>query len=191
MNLAANLIWMLHIAVVIFYVVAPFTSCKPLLLLHAMTGVLLFTHWYLNSDDCFLTLLECKLRGIAYTERQESFFWNLVNPIYKFESDAEVRRAVWVVSIALWLVTMAKIWNDPTIVTDTFYKAIYGPDYASDSIPAVDSVDANSPGGNTVMFNSGPMTKIVSYPDGTRGVQHQRVLLSYTKAPNVRTSILG
>jgi hypothetical protein len=179
MNLAANLIWLLHIVFVIFFVVAPFTNCKPLLLLHAMTGVLLFTHWYLNNDDCFLTLVECKLRGIQYHERQESFFWNLVNPIYKFESDADMRRAVWAISIGLWLVTVAKIWKDPTIVTDTFYKAMYGPDHASDAMPKV------------VQFNSGPVTKVVSMPDGSKAVQQQRVLLSYTAAPNVRTSILG
>lgn len=180
MNLAANLIWLLHIVFVIFFVVAPFTNCKPLLLLHAMTGVLLFTHWYLNNDDCFLTLVECKLRGISYNERQESFFWNLVNPIYKFESDKDMRRAVWMVSIGLWLITVFKIYKDPTIVTDTFYKAMYGPNF--DKVNKV----------NTVTYNSGPMTKVVSYPDGTRGVQHQRVLLSYTRAPDgVRTSILG
>jgi uncharacterized membrane protein len=187
MNLAANLIWLLHIVFVIFFVVAPFTNCKPLLLLHAMTGVLLFTHWYLNNDDCFLTLVECKLRGIAYNERQESFFWNLVNPIYKFESDQEMRRAVWMVSIGLWLITMFKIYKDPTIVTDTFYKAMYGPNF-----PKVNKVnDATVGPAKTVTYNSGPLTKVFSYPDGTRGVQHQRVLLSYTRAPDVRTSILG
>lgn len=138
MELAANLIRLLHYLFVAFYVIAPFTNNDSLLLLHLMTGPLLWVHWYALSDDCSLTLLECWCRGIPYNERHESFFFNLVNPIYKFESDADVRKLVWIVSIALWLVTLAKVVNNPSIMTNTFRQAFYGPDY-----PAVTPVTAD------------------------------------------------
>lgn len=128
MEFTALLIRLLHYLFILFYVVAPLTNNDSLLLLHLMTGPLLWVHWYALSDECSLTLLECWCRGIPYDERQESFFFNLVNPIYKFESDASVRKLVWMVSIALWLVTLAKVVNDPGILTRTFRQAMYGPD---------------------------------------------------------------
>lgn len=129
MNVAANIIRLLHYAFIVFYVVAPFTKNDSLLLLHLMTGPLLWVHWYAMSDECSLTLIECWCRGIPYSERQESFFFNLVNPIYKFDSDADVRRFIWIASIALWMVTFAKVVNNPSILTNTFKQAWYGSQY--------------------------------------------------------------
>lgn len=139
MNVAANLIRLLHYAFIVFYVVAPFTNNDSLLLLHLMTGPLLWVHWYAMSDECSLTLIECWCRGIPYSERHESFFFNLVNPIYKFESDADVRRFIWVVSIALWFITFIKVVNNPAILTNTFRQAWYGTTY-----PQVTSVNGPS-----------------------------------------------
>lgn len=123
MNVAATLIRLLHYAFIIFYILAPFTNNSSLLLLHLMTGPLLWVHWYTLSDECSLTLIECWCRGIPYNERHESFFFNLVSPIYKFESDADVRRFIWMASIALWLVTLAKVLHNPRLVTEPFRQA--------------------------------------------------------------------
>lgn len=123
MNVAANLIRLLHYVFIIFYIIAPFTNNSSLLLLHLMTGPLLWVHWYTLSDECSLTLIECWCRGIPYNERHESFFFNLVSPIYKFESDADVRKFIWVASIALWLVTLAKVLHNPRLVTEPFRQA--------------------------------------------------------------------
>lgn len=127
MNVGATFIRLLHYAFIMFYVIAPFTNNSSLLLLHLMTGPLLWVHWYTLSDECSLTLLECWFRGIPYSQRQESFFFNLVSPIYKFKSDADVRKFIWIVSIALWMVTLIKVLNNPGILTETFRQAWNGP----------------------------------------------------------------
>jgi hypothetical protein len=126
MNAGATFIRLLHYAFIMFYVIAPFTQNSSLLLLHLMTGPLLWVHWYTLSDECSLTLIECWFRGIPYSQRQESFFFNVVSPIYKFKSDAEVRKFIWIASIILWLITLAKVLHNPSIVTEPFRQAWYG-----------------------------------------------------------------
>src|SRR5210317_1728332 len=123
MNAGATFIRLLHYAFIMFYVIAPFTQNSSLLLLHLMTGPLLWVHWYTLSDECSLTLIECWCRGIPYGERHESFFFNLVNPIYKFESDADVRKFIWTASIVLWLITFIKVLHNPSLVTEPFRQA--------------------------------------------------------------------
>ena len=115
----ANLIWVLHIVFILWFVITPFTNNKPMLALHFVGGASLFVHWALGQDTCALTLIEQKLRGV---ECQDSFFFNLVSPIYKI-SDEELRPFVWVVSLALWGITVSKIIKDPSILTSTFTQA--------------------------------------------------------------------
>jgi hypothetical protein len=115
----ANLIWILHILFILWFVLTPFTNNKPMLALHFVGGASLFVHWALGQDTCTLTLIEQKLRGV---ECKDSFFFNLVSPIYKI-SDEQLRPFVWIVSLALWSVTVSKIIKDPSILTSTFTQA--------------------------------------------------------------------
>ena len=121
-SFAADLIWLIHIAFVAWYVLVPFFNSKPMLVLHLFTGPLLFLHWILNSDDCSLTLLEMKLRGID--DCKESFFWNLVSPIYKPKSDQTTRQMVWAISLLLWGITVVKVVKHPDIITDVLHDGI-------------------------------------------------------------------
>jgi len=122
MEWAADIIWVLHIAFIAWFIIVPFTNNYPMLVLHLFTGPLLFLHWILNSDECSLTLIEMKLRGIS--ECKESFFWNLVSPIYKPQSDKMTRQIVWILSLFLWGVTLSKAIRHPEIVTDVLHEAI-------------------------------------------------------------------
>lgn len=122
MEWAADLIWLLHTAFIIWYFLVPFFNNHPMLVLHLFTGPLLFLHWLLNSDDCSLTLLEMKLRGIE--DCKESFFWNLVSPIYKPPSDDVTRQLIWAVSIFLWGITVIKVVHTPSILTSVFKDTV-------------------------------------------------------------------
>jgi len=115
----ANLIFILHILFILFYVVVPFLNIKKhpeLHILHLCTGPLLFIHWIANSSECALTRLEMFFRG--ETEQSNSFFFNLVNPIYKPAGDHEIRQLIWVLSIGLWLITLTKFIKNPCVMTD-------------------------------------------------------------------------
>lgn len=116
MSLAGLTIRVLHIIFIVFYCVIPFVPIdrlEELHILHLATGPLLFVHWMLNSDECCLTQLECAVTG---KPKDDSFFYHLVSPIYHQASDCDVRRMVWIVSIVLWLITVAKFVRHPEVL---------------------------------------------------------------------------
>lgn len=121
MELAANIIWVIHIAFILWYIITPFTNNIPMLTLHFFTGPMLWIHWVTMRDECSLTLLEMKLRGID--DCKESFFWNLVSPIYKPRTDETVRQIIWLLSILLWFVTLSKVLKRPEMIAEVFYAA--------------------------------------------------------------------
>lgn len=114
--IAANIVWILHFLFMAWFVLTPFFNNGPMLTLHLFTGPLLWLHWLLNDDTCSLTLLEMKLRGIDHCN--ESFFWNVVSPIYKPQLNANGSNILWIVSVLLWLITVAKVLRKPEIVGD-------------------------------------------------------------------------
>lgn len=151
MNVGATVIRLLHYAFILFYMVAPFTNNPSFLVLHLMTGPLLWVHWYTLSDECSLTLLECWFRGIPYNERHDSFFFNLVNPIYKFDSDADVRKFIWIVSIALWMITLIKVLHNPSILTEPFRQA-WNPPAVTTVTPRVDVSSVGSKPRDVILY---------------------------------------
>lgn len=112
----ANVCWVLHILFVLWVVVTPFTNNEPMLVLHLITMPFLWFHWLLSDDTCALTLMERHLRGV---DAKESFFHNLVSPVYKIRDD-QLRAASWAISIGLWLVTLAKVMRRPAMIRDVF-----------------------------------------------------------------------
>ena len=115
-ELFANIICVLHALFLAWMAFTPFTSNEPMLVLHAIVTPFLWFHWWINSDVCALTLAEQYLRGV---ESKESFFYNLVSPIYKIE-DEHIRQFSWVASLVLWLVTISKIYAKPSMIKAVF-----------------------------------------------------------------------
>jgi len=112
----ANVVWVLHLAFVAWMIIVPFTNNEPMLVLHLMIVPFLWMHWALNDDTCALTLAERHLRGVS---SNESFFHNLVSPVYKIR-DEDVRSVSWLVSVALWGLTLSKVLKRPSMVRDVF-----------------------------------------------------------------------
>lgn len=82
-ELLANIVALVHIAVVIFFVYAPFSPYPHLWVLAFVSSVFTMSHWLLpgpESDICCLTVLERWLRGC---DKKESFMHNIMSPIYK------------------------------------------------------------------------------------------------------------
>jgi cytochrome c oxidase assembly factor CtaG len=73
-------------------------------------------------DECSLTLLEMKLRGIENCN--ESFFWNVVSPIYKPRTSDTGKQLLWLASVVLWLITLSKVLKNPHMVVDVFRAAM-------------------------------------------------------------------
>jgi hypothetical protein len=114
--LLANVCWVLHVLFVLWVIVTPFTNNEPMLVLHLIVMPFLWFHWLLNDDTCALTLAERTLRGVP---SEESFFHNLVSPVYKIR-DSDLRSASWAISVLLWLATLAKVLRRPDMIRDAF-----------------------------------------------------------------------
>lgn len=112
----ANVIRVLHILFIIWVVVVPFTNNEPMLVLHLFVVVFIWLHWAVNQDTCALTLMERHLRGVS---SDESFFHNLVSPIYILP-DAAVKNGVRGISVVLWLITLSKVLKRPQMIRDVF-----------------------------------------------------------------------
>lgn len=131
MSLAANVIFIIHILVVLFFVITPFLPVEtygPLLVLHAISTVFIWFHWFLEDDTCALTVMEAKFRGMSWEEAKsgKSFFHNIVSPIYKIEDD-DVREISWGISFILWIITMVKLTNRPDVMKELYanFKRVF------------------------------------------------------------------
>jgi hypothetical protein len=115
MNIAANIVRVIHILVVLFIVLTPFSislfpagSLIPGLLLMIEVIVLpfLILHWVLNDSTCCLTVLESHLRGIPM---EKTFMHSILDPVYRliFSKDhidnTTLSYIILFVTICLWI----------------------------------------------------------------------------------------
>jgi hypothetical protein len=117
-----RVIQFIHVLVVCFIVFVPFFGGDYLLSLHFIIVPFLMLHWITNQSVCALTEIEKLVRGGC--ESKDTFFGQVMDPIYKSESflgrlaapfytfeDGETETlAVWVVLSSLWLITLCKLW---------------------------------------------------------------------------------
>ncbi len=107
-TLAANIVRLLHLALVIFVVTVPFLGGNApwsVFAIHAMTVVTLLVHWVSGQNACFLTLLESKLRGIP---SRNSFMHSIVTPVYQIDN-ARLREIVHAVTPVLGLISAVRL----------------------------------------------------------------------------------
>jgi hypothetical protein len=84
MNIAANIIAILHLFVILFVTTVPFATDNPFILMYYCFIVFfIMLHWHYNNDTCVLTLMEAKLRG---KKDNDTFMGRLIKPIYNISS---------------------------------------------------------------------------------------------------------
>ena len=105
----ANTIWVFHMLVVAFVVLAPLTQVPALHILHITFSLSLLVHWYCNSNVCSLSMIESKLRGLDYTE---SFTHRIVAPIYDISKTTWSKLCYTVTSILL-CISIYKLIHSP------------------------------------------------------------------------------
>lgn len=107
----ADLIWLFHILVIVFVLLAPFTDVPALLVLHVTFSVSLLVHWIGNNNECSLTLLESSLRGI---DRTQSFTHQFIAPVYDM-SKTEWSQMCYTITTILLLTSLYKLWTSPQV----------------------------------------------------------------------------
>ena len=103
----ANIIWFLHVLIILFILIAPFTNLTALLILHITFSISLLVHWVFNSDECSLTLLESQLRGIP---RNESFSYKFISPVYNM-CKTDWSYFCYIITISLMCISIYKLYH--------------------------------------------------------------------------------
>lgn len=96
-----------HVALVAFVLLAPFSNNPAVLRLHSVAVPSIVFHWMLNSDACCLTLLENKLRGVPVTDTG-GFVHGIVAPVYNVHR-TDIAALTWTVALLTWVATVVRI----------------------------------------------------------------------------------
>lgn len=107
MSFAEVLIKVLHFLLIVFILVTPFCGTEFMLSIHLIVIPMILLHWATNESICALTELEKWVSG--KTDDDATFFGRLVGPVYKFRTRADETLFLWVLMIALWVMSFYKL----------------------------------------------------------------------------------
>lgn len=102
----ANCIYVFHIFVILFVLLAPFIDIPAILILHITFSICLLVHWWANNNICSLSYIESQLRG---TDRTESFTHKFIAPIYDI-SKTEWSRFCKIITIILLCISLYNLY---------------------------------------------------------------------------------
>jgi hypothetical protein len=104
-----KVIKIVHMCIVAFMVIAPFTNNCSAVFIHSIGVPFLYLHWILNNDTCALTELEKLVTGKKCNE--DTFVGSIVSPVYKLESND-----IKIITLMLWMVSVSKVMKCPNEV---------------------------------------------------------------------------
>lgn len=107
----ANMIHLFHVVVIVFVLLAPFSNIPAFLILHVTFSFSLIVHWYNNNNECSLTYMEAKLRGL---DRTESFTHKFISPLYDI-SKTEWSKLCYIITIVLMSVSIYYLYHSDKV----------------------------------------------------------------------------
>ena len=114
-ELFLQLITFIHILLILFIIIVPFTNSNYLLLLHVIIIPFIMLHWVLNDNTCVLTLIEKNIREQLYgtkPEKDECFTCNLIEPIYDFKKNYQsMSTIIYIITFVLWSISVYKLYS--------------------------------------------------------------------------------
>jgi hypothetical protein len=103
----AEIIRVIHWSLVVFILGTPFFGTESLATLHLLIVPFIMLHWITNQTVCALTELEKWIRGKE--NDGETFFGQVVGPVYSFKTKGEENLFVWTLLVTLWLITLFRL----------------------------------------------------------------------------------
>jgi hypothetical protein len=110
------IISVLHIIVILFVLLAPFSNSNYFLFMHIIIVPFIMLHWYLNNNTCSLTIAEKAIRqhmnkGVN-VEDDECYTYKFIAPIYDFNKNhEEYSRFIYILTSGLWLVSVYNLYT--------------------------------------------------------------------------------
>ena len=105
----------IHVFVVMFFILTPFTNINYLLFMHSIIVPFIIFHWIINNNACVLTLIEHHLREQITgkpVNTNDTFIGKIINPIYNFKNKHNERRIfIYGFATLLWLITIYKLYK--------------------------------------------------------------------------------
>jgi len=117
-----GIIQIIHALVLLFIFGAPFFGGEYFLSIHFLIVPFIMLHWVTNQSVCALTEIEKLVRGGCESKdtffgqvmdpiyKSESFIGRLAAPFYTFEDEETETLVVWIGLTGLWLITLWKLW---------------------------------------------------------------------------------
>ena len=110
------LISVLHILVVLFVILIPFSDNDALMFLHVMVVPFILAHWIMNNNKCCLSVAENEVRKMTNgtkSSTKDTFVYQFIAPIYDFNKNYEQYSAfIYGVTILLWLTSAYNLNNN-------------------------------------------------------------------------------
>lgn len=106
------LITVLHMIVVLFIIITPFTNSNYLLTMHAFIVPFIIFHWWMSSNICSLTVAENYVRSKLYpgSPIDDCFTYKFIAPIYDFNKNYEnYSKFTYGLTFSLWIITIYKL----------------------------------------------------------------------------------
>lgn len=106
------LISMIHIMLILFILVAPFSSSNYILFINLLIIPFIILHWALNNNECCLTALEHYFRKNSYNNTiKDGFTSELITPVYDFKkNNIEFEKIIYIVPIISWIITVGHLY---------------------------------------------------------------------------------
>ena len=113
-----DIIWILHIFIVMFVIVTPFYGDNYLLLLHSICVPFLVLHWVMNENTCALTVIEHKIREQIFGKNSDVIYENnfmarLIEPVYDFrKNNKHLTYILYFSATFLWLISVYRLYTN-------------------------------------------------------------------------------
>ena len=76
----------------------------------------MMAHWYMNDNNCALTMMEKKVREAMNgtpPDPNDCFTYNLIAPVYDFKKNNEQYSAfIYITTIALWFISLYRLYGN-------------------------------------------------------------------------------
>jgi len=116
-GLALVIITILHIIVILFVLITPFTNYNYFLFMHTIIVPFIMLHWYLNNNTCSLTVAEKEIRkrmngGNKNVGDDECYTYKFIAPIYDFNKNhEEYSQFIYMLTTGLWFISLYKLYR--------------------------------------------------------------------------------
>jgi hypothetical protein len=95
----------IHALIILYTLIAPFSSCKQLVASYVLIAPMIMIHWATNNDQCFISQLECHVRNVP---QSEGFVHKIINPVYNISS-SNLGTVLWTYVIITWCYALTKV----------------------------------------------------------------------------------